>query len=163
MHRDPLNEKYSLKPFVWRNSLYIVTYNFAIYRLAGTEPEFIRQLNRESFEAGSYGHNGKFFVDVEIIIYCSENIEHGCKTTETFFDVIDENIQYPPALNSDLISAVSLANSKIIATSKSANFSLFSHEKDGWTEDIVDFREKFISLNIFSEQLVSVRNSEPER
>ena len=23
-------------PFVWRNSLYIVTYGFAIYRIAGT-------------------------------------------------------------------------------------------------------------------------------
>ena len=82
---------------------------------------------------------------------------------ETLFDVIDKNIEYPPLLDSDLISAVSFANSKIIATSKWTDFRLFTHEKDDWTESFVEFREEILSLNILSEQLLTVRNLELER
>ena len=55
-------------------------------------PEFIRQLKQEVFETGyepvlNPGPvyvselSVKFFVDGERIIYCSERIIHGCKTT----------------------------------------------------------------------------------
>ena len=56
------------------------------------EPEFIRQLKQEVFETGHGPVRNpepvykpklsvKFFVDGERIIYCSEKIIHGCKTT----------------------------------------------------------------------------------
>lgn len=95
---------------------------------------------------------------------CRYTICKSCLTfRKTFFDVIDENIQYPPSLDSDRISAVSLADSKIIATSKSTNFSLFLHEKDSWFESIVELQEEIFSLDVLSEQLITVRNAEPER
>ena len=58
---------------------------------------------------------------------------------------------------------MSLAYSKIIATSKSTNFKLFWHEKDDWTESIVEFRDEILSLDILSEQLLTIGSSESER
>ena len=87
----------------------------------------------------------------------------------TFFDLI-ENIQYPRSLNSEAIpghpeaiSGVSVANGKIITTSKWTNFSLFSHEKDGWTKSDIDDPNAILSLLMPMEQLLTVKNSESLR
>ena len=65
-----------------------------------------------------------------------------------------------------MISAVSVANGKIITTSLAANFNLFWLEED-WRESVVDFREDICCSNAFeffsSAQLLSVRNRETER
>ena len=53
---------------------------------------------------------------------------------KTFFDIMNEDIGYPCFSNSDVIGGVSLANGKIITTSKLTNYSLFSYENDSWTK-----------------------------
>ena len=91
--------------FVWKNSLYIVTEYFTIFRIADSsklavenknlniinflEPEFIRQLKQEHF--GSYlkmlnltpfqefNPSGDFFVSGQKIIYCGLWFKHYCK------------------------------------------------------------------------------------
>ena len=75
---------------------------------------------------------------------------------QTFFDLIDENIEYPRSINSDIITAVSQANDKIITTSKWTDFSLFSYEEDGWTESVIEFSDDFSNLDSSSEQLLTV-------
>ena len=145
------------------------------------EPEFIRQLKKEFFATETFGDPGQFLVDGEKIIFCSFRVGDGCKTTwdsnlnmknesltftlrKTFFDIINEDIGYPCSLNSDVIGGVSLANGKIITTSKLTNFSLFSYENDSWTKSDVD-SPKILSFEYPDEyeypaQLLTVKNLE---
>ena len=83
--------------------------------------------------------------------------------SETFFDLIDEDIGYPYTFNSDIVTAVSLAIGNLITTSRWTNFSLFSYEKEGWSEKFIDFREEISNLSFSSEQLVTVRHQEAGR
>ena len=94
---------------------------------------------------------------------------------KTFFDIINEDIGYPCSLNSDVIGGVShwwseslvgvsLANGKIITTSKLTNYSLFSYENDSWTKSDVD-SPKILSFEYPDEyeypaQLLTVKNLE---
>ena len=83
---------------------------------------------------------------------------------KTFFDIINEDIGYPCFLNSDVIGGVSLANGKIITTSKLTNYSLFSYENDSWTKSDVD-SPKILSFEYPDEyeypaQLLTVKNLE---
>ena len=63
-------------------------------------------------------------------------------------------------LNKNVITAVSLADGKMITTSQEANFNLFWLEEDGWTESVVDLSTNQSSE---SEQLVTIRNQEFRR
>ena len=78
---------------------------------------------------------------------------------KTFFDIINEDIGYPCFLNSDVFFGVSLANGKIITTSKLTNFSLFSYENDSWNKSNVDSTE-ILSLEFPEGQLLTVKNLE---
>ena len=167
-----------------------MNFYFVIYRIASNsklawkkviyfndfiEPEFIRQLKKEYFQ--TFGDPGQFLVDGEKIIFCSFRVGDGCKTTwdsnlnkknesltftlrKTFFDIINEDIGYPSFSNSDVIGGVSLANGKIITTSKLTNYSLFSYEDDSWTESDVDVPTEILSFESPEEQLLTVRNLE---
>ena len=106
---------------------------------------------------------------------------------KTFFDIIEENIQFPRLLiravngwfneffgsdsynlygsetsNPPGLSAVSVANGKIITTSQSTDFTLFSLEDNEWTESVVEFPWDFIP-SAFNEQLLTVRNLDCKR
>ena len=61
------------------------------------------------------------------------------------------------------LSAVSVANGKIITTSQLTNFTLFSLEDNDWTESVVEFTGDMSSLIMFYEQLLTVRNLESKR
>ena len=65
----------------------------------------------------------------------------------TFFDQIDEEIDYPRSYWSG--AALGVADEKIITTSYKLNFTLFRFE-NGWTETAVEFpdsdRLKILSL-----------------
>ena len=63
-------------------------------------------------------------------------------------------------LNKNVITAVSLADGKMITTSQEANFNLFWLEEDGWTENVVEFQTHQSSE---SEQLVTVRSQGTKR
>ena len=98
---------------------------------------------------------------------------------KTFFDRIEENIQYPRLLvrafvmRSELIkrdlepppslSAVSVANGKIILTSQSTKFTLFSLGDNDWTESFVEFPGNFSMFPMYKEQLLTVRSQESKR
>ena len=99
---------------------------------------------------------------------------------KTFFDRVEENIQYPRLFVrafvnwSELVeswtpyqpglSAVSVANGKIITTSQSTNFTLFSLEDNEWTESVVEFPGDFSNFAFeFREQLLTVRSLEFKR
>ena len=98
---------------------------------------------------------------------------------KTFFDRIEENIQYPRLLvrafvmRSELIkrdlepppslSAVSVANGKIILTSQSTKFTLFSLGDNDWTESFVEFPGNFSMFPLYKEQLLTVRSQESKR
>ena len=83
--------------------------------------------------------------------------------SKTFFDLIDEDIEYPHKFNSGIVTAVSLANDQIITTSKWTNFSLFSYKIVDWTESVIEFREDISNSYISSEQLLTVRHRESGR
>ena len=76
---------------------------------------------------------------------------------------MDENIQYPHSIGTDVISAVSLANSRIIITSQFTNYSLFSFETDGWTETFFDLPKEISSVKISNEQLLTLKGLESGR
>ena len=82
----------------------------------------------------------------------------------TFFDHIDEHIQYPrfpPFTWMSHLSALTFANEKITITAERATLNLFSYENDRWTETAVALRD---SSDIFieDEQLFTVRNLKPD-
>ena len=101
--------------------------------------------------------------------------------SKTFFDRIEENIQYPRLLvrafvrRSELmlresgppfptsLSAISFANGKIITTSQTTKFTLFSLGDNDWTESFVEFPGNFSMFALFQEQLLTVRSQESKR
>ena len=61
------------------------------------------------------------------------------------------------------LSAVSVANGKIITTSHLTNFTLFSLEDNDWTESFVEFPGNFSMFALFQEQLLTVRSQKSKR
>ena len=83
----------------------------------------------------------------------------------TFFDHIDEHIQYPRSSKFNWmsrLSALTFANEKITITAERENFNLFSYENDRWTETVVVLRNSSHIL-IEAEQLFTVRNLKRDR
>ena len=83
-----------------------------------------------------------------VVRWCNEIYGSEC------YDSYGSN---PPGL-----SAVSVANGKIITTSQSTDFTLFSLEDNDWTESVAEFPWGFFPSG-FNEQLLTVRNLDSKR
>ena len=92
--------------------------------------------------------------------------------SKTFFDQIDEDLEYPSSymdLHRELgisfdTAVMSLADNKLISRFDLVNSnSLFWLEEDGWTENFVEYPEKYIPFRSCTSQLLTVKNLKTER
>ena len=83
---------------------------------------------------------------------------------KTFFDQIDEDVDYPPHYSRYDIHtshAVGLADSKILFTFGMVNFTLFWLEEDVWHENMVEVSNR--GLIELDGQLLTLKNYKTER